>query len=71
MMYHRRAMFKSVIILFTLIYTQIFLTSHHLTTASSEHFGAIHVCIFCLKKFDTFTRTPVRVSKMNAVARAQ
>ena len=27
--------------------------------------------IVCLKKFDTFTRTPVRVSKMNAVARAQ
>ena len=27
--------------------------------------------IFCLKNFDTFTRTPVRVSKMNAVARAQ
>ena len=27
--------------------------------------------IFCLKNFDIFTRTPVRVSKMNAVARAQ
>ena len=27
--------------------------------------------IFCLKNFDTFTRTPVRVSKMNAVARVQ
>ena len=27
--------------------------------------------IFCLKNFDTFTRTPVCVSKMNAVARAQ
>ena len=27
--------------------------------------------IFCLKNFDTFTRTPIRVSKMNAVARAQ
>ena len=27
--------------------------------------------IFCLKNFDTFTRTAVRVSKMNAVARAQ
>ena len=27
--------------------------------------------IFCLKNFDTFTRTPVRVSKMNAAARAQ
>ena len=27
--------------------------------------------IFCLKSFDTFLRTPVRVSKMNAVARAQ
>ena len=27
--------------------------------------------IFCLKNFDTLTRTPVRVSKMNAVARAQ
>ena len=27
--------------------------------------------IFCLKNFDTFTRTSVRVSKMNAVARAQ
>ena len=27
--------------------------------------------IFCLKNFDTFTRTPVRVSKMNAVAWAQ
>ena len=27
--------------------------------------------IFCLKNFDTFTRTPVRVSKVNAVARAQ
>ena len=27
--------------------------------------------IFCLKNFDTFTRTPVRMSKMNAVARAQ
>ena len=27
--------------------------------------------IFCLKKFDTFTRTPIRVSKMNAVARVQ
>ena len=27
--------------------------------------------IFCLKIFDTFKRTPVRVSKMNAVARAQ
>ena len=27
--------------------------------------------IFCLKTFDTFTRTAVRVSKMNAVARAQ
>ena len=27
--------------------------------------------IFCLKNFDTFTRTPVHVSKMNAVARAQ
>ena len=27
--------------------------------------------IFCLKSFDTFPRTPVRVSKMNAVARAQ
>ena len=27
--------------------------------------------IFCLKNFDTFTRTPVRVSKMNAGARAQ
>ena len=27
--------------------------------------------IFCLKNFDTFPRTPVRVSKMNAVARAQ
>ena len=26
--------------------------------------------IFCLKNFDTFTRRPVRVSKMNAVARA-
>ena len=26
--------------------------------------------IFCLKNFDTFTRTPVRVSKMNDVARA-
>ena len=25
----------------------------------------------CLKNFDTFTRTPIRVSKMNAVARAQ
>ena len=25
--------------------------------------------MFCLKNFDTFTRTPVRVSKMNAVAR--
>ena len=27
--------------------------------------------IFCPKNFDTFTRTPVRVSKMNAVAHAQ
>ena len=27
--------------------------------------------IFCLKYFDTFTRTSVRVSKMNAVARTQ
>ena len=27
--------------------------------------------IFCLKNFDTFTRTSVRVSKTNAVARAQ
>ena len=27
--------------------------------------------IFCLKNFDTFTRTSIRVSKMNAVARAQ
>ena len=27
--------------------------------------------IFCLKNFDTFARTTVRVSKMNAVARAQ
>ena len=27
--------------------------------------------IFCLKIFDTFTRTPVSVSKMNAVAHAQ
>ena len=27
--------------------------------------------IFCLKNSDTFTRTPVRVSKMNADARAQ
>ena len=27
--------------------------------------------IFCLKNFDTFTRTPVRVSKMNVVARTQ
>ena len=27
--------------------------------------------IFCLKNVDTFARTPVRVSKMNAVARAQ
>ena len=27
--------------------------------------------IFCLKNVDTFTGTPVRVSKMNAVARAQ
>ena len=27
--------------------------------------------IFCLKNFGTFSRTPVRVSKMNAVARAQ
>ena len=27
--------------------------------------------IFCLKNFDTFPRTPVRVSEMNAVARAQ
>ena len=27
--------------------------------------------IFCLKNFDTFTRTPVRVSKINAVARPQ
>ena len=27
--------------------------------------------IFCLKNFETFTRTPVYVSKMNAVARAQ
>ena len=26
--------------------------------------------IFCLKNFDTVTRTPVRVSKINAVARA-
>ena len=26
--------------------------------------------IFCLKNFDIFTRTPVHVSKMNAVARA-
>ena len=26
---------------------------------------------FCLKNFDTFPRTPVRVSKMNAVARTQ
>ena len=27
--------------------------------------------IFCLKNFDTFIRTPVRVSKMNVAARAQ
>ena len=27
--------------------------------------------IFCLKNFDTFTRIPVRVSKLNDVARAQ
>ena len=27
--------------------------------------------IFCLKNFDTFTKTPVRVSKMNAVAHPQ
>ena len=27
--------------------------------------------IFCLNNFDTFTRTSVRVSKMNAVARVQ
>ena len=27
--------------------------------------------IFCLKNFVTFTRTPVRVSKINAVARSQ
>ena len=27
--------------------------------------------IFCLKNFDTFTRTPVHVSKMNAVAHTQ
>ena len=27
--------------------------------------------IFCLKNFDTFTRTPVRVPKINAVASAQ
>ena len=27
--------------------------------------------IFCLKNFDTFQRKPVRVSKMNAVARAE
>ena len=27
--------------------------------------------IFCLKNFDTFTRTSVRVSKMNVVAHAQ
>ena len=26
---------------------------------------------FCLNDFDTFTRTPVRVSKIYAVARAQ
>ena len=33
----------------------------------------IYICrdIFCLKNFDPFTRTPVGVSKMNAVARAQ
>ena len=31
----------------------------------------IYIHIFCLKNFDTFTRTLVRVSKMNAVARAQ
>ena len=28
-------------------------------------------CIFCLKNFDTFTKTPDRVSKINAVVRAQ
>ena len=27
--------------------------------------------IFCLKNFDTFPRTPVHVSKINAVTRAQ
>ena len=27
--------------------------------------------IFCLKNFDTFTRTSVRVSKMNAVVHVQ
>ena len=27
--------------------------------------------IFCLKNFDTFTRTSIRVPKMNAVAREQ
>ena len=27
--------------------------------------------IFCLKNVDTFTKTPVRVSNMDAVARAQ
>ena len=27
--------------------------------------------IFCLKNFDIFTRTSIRVSKMNAVARSQ
>ena len=27
--------------------------------------------IFCLKNFDTCKRTPIRVSKMNAVARTQ
>ena len=36
-----------------------------------NHFRHSGRDIFCLKNFDTFTRTSVRVSKMNAVARAQ
>ena len=34
-------------------------------------YNIVYIYIFCLKNFDTFTRTPVRVSKMNVFAHAQ
>ena len=63
--------YQSIKMAFDFVFTYVLLIK---LVCESEGWGFESLSgrdIFCLKNFDTFTRTSVRVSKMNAVAHAR